>query len=85
MEEFGDAGRVNELKLREAFYYLYVFQADFDERCEYSAVIVRPAFHAGRRTYGFAGSAGAAGGLHRSFLGSPRRSRGLRFVRMTAC
>src|SRR2546427_2312328 len=46
----------------------------------------RPAFFAGRRTYGFVSSGNAAGQMqmHRSILGSPRRSRGLRFVRMTS-
>ena len=46
-------------------------------------VILRPAHFAGRRTSVVAGSAEPAGNLQRSFVGSPRRSRGLRSLRMT--
>jgi len=41
----------------------------------FCVVILRPAFLAGRRTYGLAGSSGAAGRLHRSFAAKPCGSR----------
>jgi hypothetical protein len=46
-------------------------------------VILRPASFASRRTYGLVGTAAAAGQVHRSFVGSRRRSRRLPCLRMT--
>ncbi len=46
-------------------------------------VILRSALFAGRRIYGFVGSFGGAGRMHRSFVGSPPLREGLRFLRMT--
>jgi len=77
--------------LRElVFGLLFVVDVDFSwtlrglHGClKHIGVILRTAFSASRRTYVLAGSVSGTDNVHRSFIGSPRQSRELRFLRMT--